>query len=130
MRQFIKLNLAGRFRPDPKPEKIDKPKKKYSFTKKPTGEKEIFMKIWDGRPRYCQICFVPIAEATPTNFPHILPKGLNKYPKFKLNPQNILLACEDCHTKWDHKRKDIQHSEEWKWVFELEESLKEQYKLL
>jgi len=87
MRNFIKQNLANRFRPDPKPEKVIKPKKKYSFKKKPTGEAQVFEKIWNERPHFCQICFTPIPEASPSNFMHVLAKGLNKYPKFKLNPQ-------------------------------------------
>lgn len=126
MRNFIKQNLASRFRPDPKPEKIIKPKKKYSFKKKPTGEKEVFEKIWAERPHFCQICFTPIPEPTPSNFMHVLAKGLNKYPKFKLNPQNIVMACSDCHHIWDNARHKA-NAPEWKWVHELELSLKQQY---
>jgi hypothetical protein len=122
-RNFIKLNNA-----DPKPEKVIKEKKSYSFKKKPTGEKEVFEKIWAERPHFCQICFTPIGEASPTNFMHVLAKGLNKYPKFKLNPQNILLACSDCHHIWDHARHKV--NQFFNWVFELESSLKEQYKKL
>jgi 5-methylcytosine-specific restriction endonuclease McrA len=124
-RNFIKLNNS-----DPKPEKVIKEKKKYSFKKKPTGEKDVFEKIFAERPHFCQVCFTPIGEATPSNFPHVLPKAMNKYPKFKLNPANILLACEDCHVKWDHKRKSIESNIDWQWVFHLEQKLKEEYKLL
>jgi hypothetical protein len=124
-RTFQKLNNA-----DPKPEKVVKPKKGLTYKRKATGEKEIFEQIWNERPHFCQICFTPIGEATPSNFPHILPKGQNKYPKMKLDKQNILLGCEDCHVLWDNKRKSILQHPDWQWVFELEECLKEKYKLL
>lgn len=120
-RNFIKINNA-----DPKPAKKDKVAKSYKYKRKPTGESSVFLKIWEERPHYCQICFVPIAEAIPNNFMHVLAKGLNKYPKFKLNPQNIILACADCHHIWDNARHKT--TQEWKWVYELESSLKEQYK--
>lgn len=128
MRNFIKMNLAARFRPDPKPEKAIKEKKKYSYKKKTTGEKEVFLKIWSERPHFCQICFTPIGEPSPSNFMHVLAKGQNKYPLFKLNPQNIILGCYECHVLFDHHKKEIQNNQSWKWVFELELSLKQQYK--
>ena len=124
-RNFVKLNNQ-----DPKPEKIEKVKKSYKFKKKATGEKELFLKIWEARPHFCQICLTPIPEATPSNFPHILPKGLNKYPKFKLNEDNILLSCEDCHHKWDNQRYSITTHPDWTWVFLKEDHLKRQYKHL
>jgi 5-methylcytosine-specific restriction endonuclease McrA len=113
---------------DPKPEKIIKEKKKYSFKKKPTGEKELFLTIWDSRPHYCQICFSPIPEASTSNFMHVLAKGLNKYPKFKLNPENLILACSDCHHIWDNARHKT--TKEFDFVYKLEAKLKEDYKKL
>lgn len=114
---------------DPKPEKVEKKKVPYRYSKKPTGEREVFEKIWAERPHCCQVTFEPI-PGTPTNFAHVLPKGMNKYPKFKLNPQNIILMSEGSHYLWDHNRKAILNDPDWTWVFELEASLKEQYKLL
>ncbi len=118
------------FRPDPKPEKIVKKKTPYKYVKKPTGEKAVFESIWKERPHACQVCGVVITDCTPTNFAHVLPKAQNKYPKFKLNKQNILIACPLCHHNWDVKRWITELMPKWKWVFELEESLKEQYKKL
>ena len=132
MRTFRQYNkFVSSFKPNPKPEKAEKkPKKGLSYKRKNTGEKEIFESIFAERPHFCQICFTPIGDPVPTNFPHILPKGQNKYPKFKLNPDNILLSCCDCHFLLDHARKSIINSPDWAWVFELEDTLKERYKTL
>ncbi len=117
---------------DAKPEKTVKVKKTYKYVKKPTGEKAVFESIWNERPHKCQVCGVAIKEPTPSNFAHVLPKAQNKYPKFKLNKQNIMLMCEDCHYTWDFKRGSIiQHGiEKWIMLSDLEKSLKEQYKSL
>lgn len=118
--------------PDPKPEKVEKKKVgPYRYKRKPTGELEIFLSIWAERPHVCQVCTDPIPEPTPTNFAHVIPKAQNKYPKFKLNKQNILILCPCCHRLWDQGvRAGIRHDAKWYWVFELEASLKEQYKTL
>jgi hypothetical protein len=126
-RNFVKFN-ASSFRPDPKPERKEKAKKPYRFKKKPTGEKEVFEMIWKERPHKSQITGDPIHEARPINFLHVLPKAQNKYPKFKLLKQNIILGTEEDHYAWDHARESIKDSPKWKWVFELETQLKEKYK--
>lgn len=133
IRNFIKMNIesARKFRPNPKPEKVVKEKKKgLSYKRKATGEKELFLEIWNERPHYSQISFEPLGEPSPINFLHVIPKGMNKYPKFKLNKQNIVLGTDEEHYLWDHNRKAIENNPEWKWMFELEASLKEQYKNL
>jgi len=122
------------FRPDPKPEKTVKPKKVYKYKRKPTGEKEVFEEIAKERPHRCQICDMAIMDLTPSNFMHVLPKAQNKYPKLKLEKQNIVLACDhngdNCHYKWDFERYKTINRPEWEKIYELEASLKEQYKLL
>ncbi|MES3018161.1 MAG: hypothetical protein V4721_10290 [Bacteroidota bacterium] len=115
---------------DPKPVKIDKPKKKYIFKKKPTGEKAVFEEIYEERPHASQVSGNPILYPTPSNFLHVLPKGKNKYPLFKLNKQNIILGTDDEHYLWDHCRMQIKDDPMWAPIFELEASLKEQYKKL
>lgn len=119
-----------KFRPDPKPEKKVKIKKPYVYKRKPTGEMQVFLEIWNERPHVSQITGEAIKIPSPTNFIHILPKAQNKYPKFKLNKQNIVIGTEEDHYNWDHNRKSIENNPIWKWMFELEESLKQQYKLL
>ena len=116
------------FRPDPKPERVLKQKKRYKFIKKATGEKEVFKMIWDERPHRSQISGKVISEATPTNFLHVLPKAKNKYPEFKLLKQNIVLGTAEEHRLWDEERESIRDNPKWQWVFELEETLKDKYK--
>ena len=130
MRSFIQYNkFVAKFRPNPKPEKFEKaPKKGLSYKRKNTGEKEIFLEIWDERPHFCQVTFEPLPEARPIFFLHVLPKAQNKYPKFKLKKENIILGSETTHYNWDHNRKAILNDPDYAWLFELEESLKEQYK--
>jgi hypothetical protein len=118
------------FKPDPKPIKVIKKKSKYQWKRKPTGEKELFLEIWEERPHHSQISGLYIHQPTPSNFLHVIPKAQNKYPKFKLNKQNIIIGTEDEHYYWDHNRKDIENDPKWAFMFELEASLKEQYKLL
>lgn len=118
--------MFNKFKPDPKPEKKAKVKKAYRYKRKPTGEKQVFKTIWDESPHASQIGGVDIIDPTPTNFLHVLPKAKNKYPKFKLNPQNIILGTVYEHYVWDHKR-SLATGPEWKFMFELEESLKKQY---
>ena len=118
------------FRPHPKPEKKVKEKKGLSYKRKPTGEKEIFEQIYAERPHVCQVCGCGLGEVGPSNFPHVLPKGQNKYPKMKLDKQNILLSCPDCHFMWDNARSQCIGDKDWDWVFELEACLKDKYKLL
>ena len=119
-----------KFNPQPKPEKVEKKKKRYVWKRKATGEMQIFDSIWSERPHYSQSSGELIYAANPGNFMHVLAKGLNKYPKFKGNKQNIVLVTEEEHYAFDFARHEIKDDPKWQWVFELEASLKEQYKLL
>ncbi len=82
---YVKLT-SGTFKPCPKPEKVIKEKKAYKFKKKPTGEKNLFEKIWEERGPYSEISGQYLGEFNICYFAHILPKGKNKYPLFKLRP--------------------------------------------
>jgi hypothetical protein len=115
------------FRPDPKPTPKPKKKKVYKYVKKATGEKEVFQEIWNERPHESQIDKSPLGEAASFMFMHVLAKGQNKYPKFKLNKQNIVLATLAQHHNWDNARHKCVSSD-WDKIWELEESLKQQYK--
>lgn len=128
-KNFIKFN-AQSFKPYPKPEKIVKTKKAYKYNRKPTGEKQIFLEIWNERPHSSQISNDHIPSPTPSNFLHVLPKALNKYPKLKLDKQNIILATEQEHHFWDNQRYIIKDDPQWSFMFELEQTLIKKYKLL
>ena len=110
-------------------------KKPIQYRRKRTGEAEVFEEIWNAlEEKTCFVCGRQINEPTASNFAHILPKSLNKYPLFKLNPENIKLFCHDsyysCHHRFDKEPRSTLKEPMWKKVFELEEKLKEKYKLL
>lgn len=128
MTYFGKSNLISFG--DPKPEKVIKTKKPLSKIKKPTGEAALFQEIWNERPHKSQISGVKITDPKPINFLHVIPKGQNKYPKYKLEKQNIIIGTAEEHDQWDKGlREKIRHDKKWYWVFELETTLKEKYKI-
>lgn len=119
--------------------KMDKATKSSSFkTRKPilkpkkgTGEKEVFEEIAEEREWVCFVSGKNLMELTATQFMHVLPKALNKYPLFKLYKPNIQLATNEVHFKWDHTpRSELKKDPRFDKLFELEEKLKEEYKLL
>src|ERR1035437_4451523 len=63
----------------------DSIKKSYTVpTNKPTGELALFRALWDTRKHVAFISRREIVFFHPTFFAHVLAKGKNKYPKFKL----------------------------------------------
>lgn len=112
-------------------------KKTGKYVKESTGEKDVFQAVLDNLPdtiTRCFVCGVRVAVVTHNNFAHVLPKG--KYPKFRLNPDNIRILCHDiygksCHHTWDFKpRSELKIDPMWQSMFELEEQLKQKYKQL
>lgn len=68
--------------------------------KNKTGEKALFLEIWDERPHVCSCCNAPLGEEPkPVFFSHLLSKGA--YPAFRLLKRNIWLKCEECHVLWE-----------------------------
>ncbi len=126
MANYVKLS-CNRFTPDIKPEKVVKEKKVYQYKRKATGEREIFDAIWKERPHKSQITGDPIHEPAPINFLHVLAKGQNKYPKYKLLKDNIVIGTDDDHFMWDNARHLIVDNKDWAWMFELESELKARY---
>lgn len=115
---------------DFKPEPKIKDKKPLNKAKKPTGEKAVFQSIWNKRPHKSQISGDTIREAKPINFLHILAKGQNKYPDFKLEEENIILGTEEEHFIWDNARHLIPANHKgWQKLIEKEALLKEKYRL-
>lgn len=67
---------------------------------KSTGERELFLKIWEEREHYCQHCGKYLGEEPKSfYFSHI--KGKGAYPELRLDPNNIELLCYECHHNWD-----------------------------
>ena len=90
--------------------KAGKQQKNYSFKfkkskpkvkrRKPTGEREMFIEIWNERPHICCHCKDPLGhEPIVHYFSHIKPKG--KYPELRLVKSNVELLCIECHRKYD-----------------------------
>ena len=94
-------------------------KKKYRYVKKPTGERELFKRIWETRPHVCEHCHKPLDLPRVHYFAHI--KGKGAYPELRLEESNIKLMCYDfinpsnsCHYLYDNgvnaqfmERKDL-----------------------
>lgn len=115
-----------------KPKKEQKPLKRtpLSYKRKPTGELELMKQIWNDMEEHRSfISGEKIYEFNVRNMAHVIAKAKNKYPKFKLNPDNIRLLTFDEHDKWDNGlRSELRKLPEWDKMFKLEEELKEEYK--
>lgn len=125
------------FRPYPKqgmpPKKKRKPLKRTPLKKgkKPTGEKQVFQEIAESREWKCFVTGEILHELKPTQFMHVLPKALNKYPLFKLYEPNIQLASDKVHYAWDFiPRSELKTNPMWDKLFKLEAELLEEYKQL
>lgn len=75
------------------------------YKRKSTGEKKLFLEIWNERIHYCINCNEYLGnEAKAHYFSHIKPKGL--YPELRLDKSNIQLLCFDCHYAYDFQSKE------------------------
>lgn len=94
--------------------------------RKPTGEAKVFALIWEQRDHECEVCKVPIPEATARNFSHLLPKG--SYPKLRLDVVNIRIKCDECHDRWHkHGASGLRYSFPWTHIVHLHDELKRSY---
>lgn len=89
--------------------RLGNPRKMFSLKKGPlgnkprksTGERAIFLSIWDERPHYCENCGKPLGDTPKTHFfSHKKSKGA--FPEQRLIKDNIELLCYECHYLWDH----------------------------
>lgn len=103
------------------------------------GEMELFLYLWQNREHRCYVSGVKLdkyrdTDFFPNLFAHILPKAKNRYPKFKLYENNLVLLSPDIHTMFDNPTlKGIKEYEEktghtFSALFELERILHEEYK--
>lgn len=123
----------GEFRPDPKLPPKEKnlfPKKQFK-KKEPTGELPFFRRIVTKRGSKSEISGDDIPDITVSSMMHVLAKGQNQYPRFKLYEKNILIVTREEHREWDQgSREALRTMPEWNFVFALEEDLKEEYENL
>lgn len=102
-----------------------KPMKK---VRKPSGQKQVFERIWNSRPHKCFVSGVTIHEPTASVFSHVLPKGM--YPDYKLDERNIVLLTPRHHDLWHNAGKealirgDYGYDWGWKALFDLYDELK------
>lgn len=70
------------------------------YRRKKTGEKELFLAIWEERKHICNTCGRYLGEEPLVHyFSHIKSKG--SHPELRLDKDNIELLCFDCH--FDHE---------------------------
>lgn len=94
------------------------------------GEWACFLKIWGERPHVSEVSGKPLGNVLkPIFFSHLLSKSPSAYPKYKLNPENIMLKTADEHVAWHScSRKDlVAKNPQWQKVLDKYELLKEQY---
>ena len=95
------------------------------------NQRDLFKHIWYMCEGRCFVTdkYIPLERSTPSNFAHILSKGA--YPKYKLNPDNIMFVVEDVHYLYDCRSKqdllnkyDNERVEE---IYSRKEKLKREY---
>lgn len=123
------------FNPQPKkgmpPKKERKPLKRTPLKKgkKPTGEKQVFTSIAESREWKCFVTGEILHALKPTQFAHVISKAENKYPKYKLNPDNIVLLSDWAHYQWDFGvRSELKKDKRFDKLFTLEQELLNEYK--
>lgn len=77
--------------------RVDQKKPKGLKPRKKTGERDLFLEIWQERPHVCNRCGEKLHEFSTSLFHHIRPKG--RYPELRLDKDNIELICFYCHYK-------------------------------
>ena len=123
------------WKPDPKPVKREKK------GKKATGELGLFLQLWQDRPHVSFLSGIPLDEFDVSCFLHVLAKGQNKYPKFKLYPKNIVFGTPlehflydngtmDSRARYKMELMDMGYDCDWEKIWKLRDTLKEKYKKL
>lgn len=83
----------------------DKKRKRTSLNRKTLGEenndlKTVFQEIWETRKHNCFHCGKYLgSQPKAIFFSHILSRGAHS--KLRCDPENIVLACADCHYIYD-----------------------------
>lgn len=109
------------------PKKGKKPLKRTPLkkVKKKTGELALFKTLLEVRGAKSQISGESLVGFDIRWFSHVLSKGA--YPSFRLFDRNIILKTPREHELWETQRHKLKDLPEWKWVFKLEQELKELY---
>ena len=93
------------------------------------SKSDLFNEIWSEREHRSEIDGSQLLpkghKLWHCQFSHILPHGL--YARFEYDKRNIILKTVEQHQLWQFHVDRIKDKEEWKWVFDLRDSLKEEY---
>ena len=93
------------------------------------SEIAVYNEIWSERVHRSEVSGEPLLpKGHPMwhwQFSHVLSKGA--FSKFKYDKRNIVLKSPDEHILWENYKHKIRDNPKWKWVFELEEALKQEY---
>ena len=73
--------------------------------KKPSGEWNMFLEIWQEREHRCEHCKIWLGDL-PKAYMFSHRKGKGAHPELKLDKSNIDLFCWDCHYAYDHQGKE------------------------
>ena len=106
--------------------------------RKATGEGILFKMLFTTRKHISFISELPIDNIDHSNCAHVLAKGQNKYPKFKLLDKNIVFLTKEEHHIYDNGTEEqrIKYQEEkakegvivnWKKLYDLRDELKKEY---
>lgn len=100
-----------------------------NYVKKTTGEKALFEALWLIRPH---VSFVSDERVEPIahTFAHCIPKSL--YPKFRLNPRNIVFLTPEQHYAFDFMSEEDQRKlgGDWDKLYTLRDELLKEYRKL
>lgn len=96
----FKLSHKGKTQGEVYTERSRKKHKNY----KTTGEKALFLEIWNERLHICENCKTPLGEEPKIwMFAHVKPKSVSS--SLRLIKENIRLLCYDCHDALDKQGK-------------------------
>lgn len=87
------------------------------------SKKELYRYVWENRPHVSEVSGKPLFPPNHFKFhwqfAHILNHG--RYPKYKFNPENIMLMLPDEHEKQDEfevfKEKQLELTREYYRIF-------------
>ena len=117
------------WRADPKPPPKEKKKSTWNYKKKPTGERDLFVKMYNEGQRTSWISGQPLLPPDHPFFhhqwEHVLPKG--SYKQFRLTRDNIVPMTVEEHHLITNDPIKVKDKPEWKKYFELKEALRKIY---
>lgn len=96
-------------------------------SKEPT-KTDLFDHIWATRPHVSEVSGKPLFEKGHKfwhwQFSHLL---TGNYSKAVMNEENVVLMTWEEHQNWEFHAHKIRDKEEWQWVFNKREMLKQEY---